>query len=99
MKQKFFKVKEENGKVHFEKTRYLTPVSFEPNKYVFKDTSGKVVEPSELELDLYNEVQTSGIKINNGWITFLGIVTILNLIGLIILISKIASLSKSFSSY
>jgi len=90
MKQKFIKVKNEDGSVHYERTRFLVPYNLEPNKYVFKDTKGKVFEPTDTELELYNEDLTGGIKINNGWLTFLGILSLFNLIALLIIIVKFA---------
>ena len=91
MNQKFYKVVEADGKIHYTKTRYLTPVNFERNKYVFKNSEGKVVEPTDLELELYNEVQTGGLRIKNGWLTFLGLLGIINLIGIIIILSNLSS--------
>jgi len=54
-----------------------------PGRYVFKNILGEVVEPTDLELDLYNESRTNGIKINNQWLTFMGGI---QLIGFIILV-------------
>ena len=88
MRQKFIKVKKEDGTISFQRSRYLTLVSTGPNEYGFKDTKGNFTEPSELELELFNESQT-GIPITNGWITFIGVMTLINLIIQVILISKL----------
>lgn len=78
MRQRFIKVKKEDGPVHFQRSRYLTLVSTGPNEYGFKDTKGNFTEPTELELELYNESQTGGTPITNGWITFIGVMTLIN---------------------
>lgn len=88
MRQKFIKVKKEDGSVYFQRSRYLTLVSTGPNEYGFKDQKGNFVEPTEIELELFNESQTGGINVRNGWLTFIGIVTLVNLIIQIILLSK-----------
>ena len=100
MRQKFIKSVTEDGSVYYNKSRYLTVHSVQgfPGRYIFKETSGKVVEPTDLELELYNEYQSGGMKVTNGWLTFLGIMALVNLIGLIILIGKIASVSSSYRS-
>lgn len=90
MRQKLIKVVTEEGSVYYNKSRYLNlhPVQGFAGRYVFKDTSGNVVEPTDLELELYNEFQSGGIKVINGWITFIGILTLLNVIFILTIISK-----------
>lgn len=88
MKQKLIKVTKEDGSMHYERTRYLTFVNIKPHVYGFKDTKGNLVEPTELELELFNESET-GTPITNGWITFIGVMTLINLIIQVILISKL----------
>lgn len=80
MRQKFIKVINEDGSISYQKSRYLTMVNVKPNQYRFKDIKGNFVEPTELELELYNESNTGGTPITNGWLTFIGILTLINLI-------------------
>ena len=91
MKQKFIKVINEDGTSHIERSRDLTLIGTNPNQFGFKDQAGNIVEPTELELELFNELQTGGIKIQNGWLTFIGIIMLLNLILEIILLAKLFS--------
>ena len=88
MRQQLIKVINKDGSTHFERTRYLTLVNITPDHYVFKDIKGNIIEPTELELKLFNESQ-GGAPISNGWITFIGILTLINLIFQLILITNI----------
>ncbi|HRQ55042.1 MAG TPA: hypothetical protein PL018_12345 [Ignavibacteriaceae bacterium] len=74
MKQKFVKVVTEEGSAYYHRSRYLTlhSVMQFPGRYIFKDNTGQVVEPTDLELELYNEMQSGGIKVSNGWLTLIG---------------------------
>ncbi len=89
MRQKFIKIKKEDGTSTFHRSRYLTLFSTGSNEYGFKNQKGNLVEPTELELELFNESQTGGTHITNGWITFIGVMTLINLIIQLILISKL----------
>lgn len=88
MQKKFIKVIAEDGSIFYEKSRYMTPVVVNPDQYRFKDNRGNFIEPTELELELYNESQTGGTLVTNGWLTFIGIVTLINLIMEFILIAQ-----------
>lgn len=88
MRQKIIKIKNEDGLVHLQRTRHLT-LFYIDKKILFKDTKGNVVEPTDIELEIYNDYESGGIKVTNGWLTFLGILAIINLIGLILLITKL----------
>lgn len=89
MRQKLIKIKNEDGPVHYERTRYLTLASIKPNEYGFKNSKGEIVEPTELELELYNESQSGGTSVRNGWLTLIGILTLINLIIQLLLVSKL----------
>lgn len=80
MRQKFIKIISEDGSIRYEKSRYMTLVVINPDQYRFKDMKGNFIEPTELELELYNESQTGGTQFTNGWLTFIGIITLINLI-------------------
>ena len=89
MNQKLIKVTKEDGSVFYERTRYLILFNIGGNAYRFKDPKGNIVEPTELELKLFNESQTGGAPVTNGWLTFIGLITLLNLIIQIIFLSRL----------
>ena len=82
MRQEYVKTVTEEGSAYYHRSRYLTlhAVKQVPGRYIFKDTAGNTVEPTDLELKLYNEMQSGGIKINNGWLTFFGILTTISIV-------------------
>lgn len=79
MKQKWIKIQNRDGSVRYDKSRLLYVWKVD-NGYVFKDPKGQIIEPTDLELELLNESQTGGTPITNGWLTFLGIITLINFI-------------------
>jgi len=101
MRTKLVKTITAEGSAYYHRSRYLSLFSVResPGRYIFKDTKGNVVEPTDLELELFHEMETGGMKVQNNWLTFLGIMALVNLIGLIVLISKIASVGSRFSPY
>jgi len=88
VRQKLIKVVNEDGSISYKRSRYLTLVNVKPNQYGFKNSKGNFVEPTELELELYNESQTGGMHVTNGWLTFIGIITLINLFLQFLLIAK-----------
>jgi hypothetical protein len=71
---------DENGKISFREIRKLKVALLKNGDYIFKDSSENKVIPTDEELKYFNESLQGNIKVENGWLTFIGILTLINLI-------------------
>ncbi|MCB0747210.1 MAG: hypothetical protein KDC90_07060 [Ignavibacteriae bacterium] len=86
MPEKIIKVTDETGKITFKKCRKLKLGLLKNGDYFFKDSEGNRIVPYDEELACYNLEMNSPLIIENGWLTFIGILTLINLLLQIFLI-------------
>lgn len=87
MQNKIIKIVDENGEISYSFRRPFRHVYLKGGRIAFKDNQNNYINPTDEDLELYNEEQSGGRRIRNGWLTFIGIMMLLNLIGDIIIIS------------
>ncbi|MCB9207561.1 MAG: hypothetical protein H6611_09700 [Ignavibacteriales bacterium] len=86
MMEKIIKVKDDSGNITFKKCRKLKLGLLKNGDYFFKDAEGNRIIPYDEELVQYNLEMKSPQRVENGWLTFIGILTLINLLVQIFLI-------------
>jgi len=89
MEDKIIKIVDENGEISYSFRRPFKHVYLKDGRIAFKDNQNNYIIPTDEDLELYNEELFGGRRIRNGWLTFIGIMTLLNFIGGIIIIISI----------
>ncbi|MEN8193368.1 MAG: hypothetical protein ABFS12_11170 [Bacteroidota bacterium] len=82
MKQEYYleHYVEENSEPKIKRTRNLTIRQRKNGSLYAVDRNDDIIIPTEKELELYNRVNHSNpIAVKNGWLTFIGIILIINI--------------------
>ncbi len=80
MVEKIVKVIDENGNVSFQKCQLLNIITLKDGNYGFKNLHGERVIPTDEELEQFNNQAAPPVKIENGWLTFMGLLTVFSLV-------------------